>query len=48
MKDEKLMATASKYSGKTPAQILLAWALQQGMGKKPRMSSKYSGTSIKP
>ena len=39
MKHEKLMAIASKYPSKTPAQILLAWALQQGMGKKPRMSS---------
>ncbi len=33
MKHEKLMAIASKYPGKTSAQILLAWALQQGMGK---------------
>ena len=32
MKHEKLLAIASKYPGKTPAQILLAWALQQGMG----------------
>lgn len=42
MKHEKLLAIASKYPGKTPAQILLAWALQQGMGEanKPQSDCK--------
>ncbi len=32
MKHDKLLAVSSKYPDKTIAQILLTWALQQGIG----------------
>ncbi len=40
MKDAKLVAIADKY-GKTPAQIILRWALQHGVSTIPKSSSQH-------